>query len=98
MATHTKWRRVLLMAVASRVLILLAMVVSDSTLADLDSSAWLQQRPCDDQCITKECMTMEGVGDLEVPCYCVEGKAVASVESCLLGSYFDTPVGSPATE
>lgn len=69
MATHTKCRRVLLMAVASRILILLAMVVSDSTLADLDSSARLQQRPCDDQCITQECMTMEGVWDLEVLCY-----------------------------
>lgn len=78
----------MLMAVASRMLILLAVVVSDSTLADLDSSAWLQQRPCDDQCITKECMTVEGVWDLEVTCYCVKGAAVTSVENFFVGFIF----------
>lgn len=42
--------RIILLALASRLVVLTLMVVSDAIFPDLDSSARLQNRPCDVDC------------------------------------------------
>ncbi|KDD73457.1 PIG-V mannosyltransferase, partial [Helicosporidium sp. ATCC 50920] len=50
MATMTSARRIVLLALASRAVMLTLMVLSDALFVDLDSSARLQNRPCDSVC------------------------------------------------